>query len=631
LDIRILVVAPFSDLAGVTEAVLLERKNELSGKVKIAVGNLQDGVAQAKRAIGEGIEVIVSRGGTASLIARQVDIPVVEIQVTVLDVLRALRKAGETPAKVGVCGFSNVIYGAEDMESLWGITLREIVLENEEEAETKIGAAVRDGVGLIIGDAISVRTAARFGIEGILIESGKEAIYKAIKEAEMLGQVRRKEQERSELLKTIVDTSTDGIIATDNTGAVTFFNPKAEEILRLHRVKVVGQNINKVVPSIDLGDVLARGTPKVGDIQQFGDKTLAINGIPIKVKGEVMGAVATIHSVTQLQQFEQAVRKKLYAKGWVARIKITDMVGSSPVMQDVKRKAIQYAQTGSTILLTGESGTGKEMLAQSIHNLSKCKNGPFIAVNCAALPESLLESELFGYQEGAFTGAKRGGKAGLFELAHGGTIFLDEIGEMPLPLQSRLLRVLQEREVMRLGGGSVIPVNIRIIAATNQNLAELMKDKKFRQDLFYRLDVLRIQMPPLRERIEDIPLLTEQLIKKMQHVRAQVTDISEAALRFLQTCLWRGNVRELANTLERAMLLSGGPVIEEYDVKEAFSGETTLQGAAEFDPLTDNLADIEQKTLERVLREEGYNYSRAAGRLGIHRTTLWRKLNGNKA
>ncbi len=268
------------------------------------------------------------------------------------------------------------------------------------------------------------------------------------------------------------------------------------------------------------------------------------------------------------------------------------------------------------------------MLVQSIHNASPRSAGPFVAVNCAAIPEALLESELFGYEEGAFTGARRGGRQGLFELAHGGTLFLDEIAEMPLALQARLLRVLQEKSVMHLGGSGVIPVDVRIIAATNRNLPVMVERQEFRQDLYYRINILRIYMPALKERIEDIPGLVLSMIARLYQINPGITGIDDGALEYLRTCQWPGNIRQLANTVERAMLLSDGPVISSRDMLKACDDGSHPAVRQEMPPGSpDNLARLEQQTLQRVLCEEEFNYSRAAARLGIHRTTLYRKLN----
>ena len=632
MEARILFVAPFAGLAKLAEEVVAERFADSSHFIKVVKGDLQECIAIVKQAVEDGVEVIVSRGGTASLIKKNVNIPTVHIQVTVMDVLRALRQSAEYPEKIGIAGFENVIYGCEDLATLLGITFVEIALKNEDEAPEKIAAAVENGVELIVGDAISTKLAARIGVQGALIQSGKEAIYKAINEAALIAHIRREEQEKSELLGTVIDTSAEGIIATDTNDRITIFNPMAEKIFQVSHLEAIGNQLQTVIPQFSLAGN-DDSSEKMADVQRIGDKTLTIKYNQIKVKGEIIGSIYNFQNVSQLQQLEQNVRKKLHAKGLVARIKMADIVGLSPACNALKRKATKYALTQSTILITGESGTGKEMLVQSIHNVSTRADGPFVAVNCAALPENLLESELFGYAEGAFTGAKKGGRQGLFELAHGGTLFLDEIGEMPLSLQSRLLRVLQEKAVMHLGGDTVIPVDVRIVAATNQNLAKLIEEKNFRQDLYYRLNILRIHMPTLRERIEDIPLLAKEMIKKMKHINGKVTGVHLDAREYLKQRSWPGNIRQLANTVERAMLLSSGPIISKQDMIEAYDeeGESVGEGSREKGEMKDSLALVEHEILLRVLREEEYNYNRAATRLGIHRTTLWRKLNAKAA
>ena len=231
------------------------------------------------------------------------------------------------------------------------------------------------------------------------------------------------------------------------------------------------------------------------------------------IKGYSHGAVATFQPIGAIQASEQKIRLTSHKRGLIAKNTLADIAGESDPIVQAKEQAKLYAQSDSTVIIVGETGTGKEIFAQAIHNASPRARGPFVAINCAALPENLLESELFGYEGGAFTGARKEGKPGLFELAHGGTIFLDEIGEMSLAVQARLLRILEEREVMRLGGDRVIPVDVRVIAATNKDLFHKVTQKSFRQDLFYRLCVLQLRLPPLRERLEDIPHLLERFFK----------------------------------------------------------------------------------------------------------------------
>lgn len=628
MEAKILLVAPFADLAKLAEEVVAERFADSRHLIKVVKGDLQECMALVKEAIEEGAEAIISRGGTAKLIEKNVDIPTVHIEVTVMDVLRALKESGEYPEKIGIAGFENVIYGCEDLATLLGITFVEIPLKNEAEAHHKIGLAAQSGVELIVGDAISTKLASQMGLKGVLIQSGKEAIYKAINVAELIARVRRQEKEKAELLRTVINTSAEGIIATDVKNEITMLNPMAEKIFHVSQLEVVGKALQCMIPFMTLPETDDQAD-KMADVQSIGDKTFTIKRKKIQVKNEHIGFVYNFQNVSQLQQLEQNVRKKLHAKGLVAHVKMDEIIGESLACHDLKRKASKYALTQSTILITGESGTGKEMLVQSIHNLSTRASGPFVAVNCAALPENLLESELFGYVEGAFTGAKKGGRQGLFELAHGGTIFLDEIGEMPLTLQPRLLRVLQEKEIMPLGGNSVIPIDVRIIAATNRSLLKLIEENKFRQDLYYRLNILRLQMPALADRIEDIPLLAKHMIQRKQQLNQSITGLDKAAGDFLMQCDWPGNIRQLENTMERAMLLSEGPVITKRDVVEAYDEEEELLDDRPRKKVKsqDRLVEVEQDTLLRVLLEEDYNYSRAAERLGIHRTTLWRKLN----
>jgi transcriptional regulator with PAS, ATPase and Fis domain len=311
-------------------------------------------------------------------------------------------------------------------------------------------------------------------------------------------------------------------------------------------------------------------------------------------------------------------------------------------MQQILLKAKKYAKTDSTILITGESGTGKELMAQSIHNAGLRKDGPFVAVNCAAISESLLESELFGYADGAFTGAKKGGKPGVFELAHGGTLFLDEIGEISTKIQAILLRVLQEKEIMRVGGDRMIPVDVRVIAATNKDLWESVQKGLFREDLFFRLNVLRLQMPSLRERKDDIPLILNRLLR--QHKVSFLTweQLPEMLKQFFLDYDWPGNIRQLENVVERMVLnLDTLTQIEDF-IEEILYENSGKRAELSGNPLRENILpmtksgkivltpssmeEMEIEILEQMLKMYNNNRSLVADKLGISRTTLWKKL-----
>lgn len=634
MDIKTTIMSPFPSLYKTALEVIEERAAEWAGTVNVVLlKSLGTGVAESRAEIAKGAEVIVSRGNTAARIEKQVQIPVVHIQVTAVDIMQALKQVGDCHAQVGVMGFPDVVYECEKVGELMGISIRELPPQDDiEDAHCVIKKAIDAGISVIIGDNSASSIAVKFGIQGILIESGKNAVYKAIKEAERIAAVQRKEMgrvklemERAKLLNTIIESSTDGIVAVDKEARITYFNPIAQEIFKRTAEQAISKNVIDVIDNTKLLDVLQSGAPQLADIQHIGKKVIATKRVPIKVNDEIVGAIASFQDVTQLQMFEQTIRQKLHSKGLVAKATLGQVVGSSQVMQLLKERTGKFAGTESTVLITGESGTGKEMLAQSVHNLSERKLGPFVAINCGALPESLLESEMFGYEQGAFTGAKRGGKVGLFELAHGGTIFLDEVGEMPLPLQSRLLRVLQEKEVMRLGADRVIPVDVRVIAATNQDLETLVDEKKFRNDLYYRLNILRLCIPPLRERADDIPELVEHFLRLYGRINAGIAGIGPRAIRLLQLCPWNGNVRELASVLERVMLLARGPIIEEADIKEVMPPNAGMPKAAAPGPEF-SLKQMEQEAIMQMLIEEEFNYTKLSARLGISRQTLWRRM-----
>lgn len=629
MRLRIGLVAPYDELARLAEEV----SRELGLSLDIRVGDLAQGVAVARDMARRGTEVIISRGGTALVIEESVDLPVIAIEVSGYDVLRGLHAASQLGSPVGVVGFKNVIYGAASIRSILGLDIREILLESENEAEGKIKEAVKAGIKVIVGDAVSVRTAKNLGIQGVLIRSGKEAILQAINLAERAAIIRRREHERTEQLRAILDYAYEGIISIDARGSIAVFNPSAEKILGIKATKALGKPVDQVLPGLRFP--LGGGGSELNEVISLGKSLVVANSIPISINGENVGAVITFQDVTGIQKLEAKVRKTLYLKGHVARYTLDDLVGESPPLGSLLEEARYFASTDSTILITGETGTGKEMLAQGIHNASKRRDGPFVAINCAALPESLLETEIFGYEEGAFTGARKGGKPGLFELAHGGSVFLDEIGEMSLNLQARLLRVLERKEVMRVGGDRVIPVNVRVLAATHRDLVKAVKEGTFREDLFYRLNVLNLRIPPLRQRRQDIPLLIQHFLVLFQREQdIGPANLDESAIEALRQYDWPGNVRELRNVVERLALMNRGSRIGRKEVSRVLSQMAGIENIEEGNdgessgmiPIRGTLEEIETRVIQNVLAACHGNRSDAARRLGISRSTLWRKL-----
>ena len=367
----------------------------------------------------------------------------------------------------------------------------------------------------------------------------------------------------------------------------------------------------------------------------FNHATCVANYIPIREQGLLAGAVLTLQEASVIQRADTNIRTERRVRNLAARYHFHQMVGSSSAFVHARLAAERYAATNSTVLITGESGTGKELFAQSIHNASSRRDKPFVAVNCAAFPEPLLESELFGYEEGAFTGSRKGGKPGLFEVAHTGTIFLDEIGDMPLSLQTRLLRVLQEKEVVHLGSAQPIPIDVRIVAATYQDLAQRAKDGLFRVDLYYRLNILHLHLPALRERVDDIPILALQMLHASLRRAGSSLPADQALaplMPYLRSYRWPGNVRELENVAERlAVSLSAWQSATDInyggfskDFPEIFSDKPV-----EADPSPLSHRPLGAAALSEVMAQAGGNRKVAARMLGISRTTLWRHLKAN--
>nr|SUY82741.1 sigma-54-dependent transcriptional regulator [Clostridioides difficile] len=378
---------------------------------------------------------------------------------------------------------------------------------------------------------------------------------------------------KADELNSIINLSNLGMAMVSDKGNIIICNNSLRDILDIQS-NIIGKNIDEL-ENENIKKIFSLSKAH-DEVIKFNNKYLNVNKYNIESFGRVTGYYFCIQEITYIRKLEQNLSKKLREKGQVARYTFDDIKTVSTKMERTKKLGMKIAESDYTILITGESGTGKELMAQSIHNASPRHSQPFIAINCAAMPENLLESELFGYEEGAFTGALKGGKKGLFEQANNGTIFLDEIGDMPIYLQSKLLRVLQENQVMRVGGENVIDIDVRVIAATNKNLLEMIKGDRFRADLYYRINVLPINIPPLRERKEDIEVMLKHFMKRKRAISQDVQDIINAYE-------WPGNIRELKNTAMYINIMSSEDVILINDlphnllnITEDFSKEISI-------------------------------------------------------
>ena len=628
---KICLVATYRELVQLAEEI----KAELNLPIDIVQGDLEAGTRQAIKAEKAGAKIIISRGGTATMIRQHVGIPVVEIRVTGNDVFRALYPVSGADRVLGILGYRNAVMGCRSAAQILGISIHEIILSMEEGKTDWDGvrAQVRKligerGVNTFIGDT-SVVTHLDFPeLDVRLITSGRESIMPAVEEALNILAIQEEEQKTTQRFQAILNFVHDGIVATDEKGNITVLNPAAERTFHVSEAQALGRPVAAVIPDTRIAEVLKSGKPEIGQLQGIRDGHILTNRIPITVDGSVKGVVATFQEVTQIQDAERTIRQKLYGKGFVTKYTFADILTADARMKNLIEVARNYALTGATVLIEGESGVGKELFAQSIHVHSLNSRGPFVAVNCAALPSELLESELFGYVEGAFTGAKKSGKIGLFELAHTGTIFLDEIGDMDKRLQARLLRVLEERRVMRLGSDSLIPVSVRVIAATNIDLRKQVSSGHFRNDLYYRLNGLNLAIIPLRGRPGDIPLLAECFFEffSREHGRKVKALPSEIA-RLLGEYHWPGNVRELRNIVERIVILAGKDEVHVPTVRMMVDDLLCAPGQSgshgdDGELLNGTLHEIKGRIIRRVLREEGWNKSRTARRLDIDRMTV---------
>lgn len=445
----------------------------------------------------------------------------------------------------------------------------------------------------------------------------------------------------------------EGTIAVNRQARIVWINDKyAAKVGITDPHNVLGMEIEKVLPASKLREVVESGQPSMLDLMAFGAEHFVVTRIPLRDEdGTLVGALGFVlfdrarHLKPLMAKFNALQNELLatqseLAKARRARYTIAGFIGASAAASEVKRQARRAAQLNATVLIRGETGTGKELLAQGIHNLSPRANGPFVAVNVAAIPETLVEAELFGTAPGAFTGADRKARIGKFEVANGGTLFLDEIGDLPLTLQAKLLRVLQEQEVEPLGSNQVKSLNVRVIAATHINLEDKVAAGQFRDDLYYRLNVLALHVPPLRDRCEDIPTLVEHLLDDIANRSGQAPmELSSEALALLGQQAWKGNVRELRNLLERAQLDAEGPFLDAAQLQPLLTtGGVVVKTQPKVQPdvvpvkdapltlLAESMAHAECQAIQHALAACDGNRRRAASELGISRASLYNKL-----
>lgn len=467
-------------------------------------------------------------------------------------------------------------------------------------------------------------------IEGVYIIFQKLDIYKEF--------IRQFDDgiESSPLLNTVMEATNDAIVYVNKDGYIEILSKPYAEFLGVDREIAIGKHVREVIENTRMDIVIETGVSEIAQVQEIKGKKMIATRIPVFVNGKVVGAVGKVlfKDVDELNSLYMKINKiekelNLYKDEFKkvnkAKYALDSIISVSKSMESLKELTKRAAKTNSNVLILGESGTGKELFAHAIHNNSRRIDAPFIKVNCGAIPYELLESELFGYEEGSFTGARKGGKIGKFKAADGGTIFLDEIGDLPMNMQVKLLRVLQDKEIERIGSNFSEKIDVRVIAATNKDLEKMVSEGMFRLDLYYRLNVVSIKIPPLRERKEDIPILSRHLVDKISRgENIRVDKISDNTLEYLKNYDWPGNVRELENILERAInFLEEETIIKPEHLPSKITGMTRNK---QMKSLKSILEEVEKQSIIDSLIISNGNKTLAANALDISRTSLYEKI-----
>ncbi len=587
----------------------------------------------------KGAKCIIARGRIAHIVDNLGLIPVVDFNPRPFDLCLALSKIPKNIKEVVVVVYEprthynpfsdSVIKGIEQIS---GRSLRPVFLSYS--PQNSIGEVIakefEKGSTWFVGTLSVVNIVRERGFHAIELVSGQGALRDAIDKALYILENQKRIMMEAAILNDVIDITKQGVITTDEKGTVTAINNHAARLLLKEKVKL-GSTLGTI--SDDLMQSIKNGEAIEAKIFSYGDKNIVINQKPMFLENEVIGAVINIQDTEVIEQLEGKIRSQLRQRGLVARWDFNDILGKSEAIQETKKEAFAYAKTDFNILISGETGTGKEMLAHSIHQASNKNEGPFIVVNCSALPETLLESELFGYDPGAFTGAKKEGKAGLFELANGGTIFLDEINSVNYPTQAKLLRVIEDKRVMRLGSDRFITSDVRVISASNRNLWDMVSDGIFRIDLYFRLNELSLFIQPLRNRAEDISVFIDNFLHRYDNRGYKKEEILALIQKTAPCYGWPGNVRELENLLKRIITLMDRIPIKDLSAKIREEFLVTQDPGLEegLKVSLGSLDEMENELILQVARICNNDMQKIAACLGVSSATGWRRLKKARA
>jgi len=603
----------------VVEQALMELDSEYIGFVECHIAEVKD---VSQQLVINGCQIVLCTGATASYLQRILPIEIQVIRTGMFDVIQAISNL-QRYQRIALLGKHSSTVNLENYSEVFKIDIRQFSYDSYLDAKRTVQTIKKEGFDAVIGSPIAVELALNEGLVGhlaITVSSIKDLLTNALAILEK----RKREQATLIRLNEIFNHLNEGICFITRHHQISFINTSMAKLLNKSPTEVLNKPVLKILSDLDLNI----DSSKSHQVLDINHKKLAIHILALE-NDYINGYILNVQELNALE-YSSGEFRKASSNSFSTRYNFHQLSTKNNNFQSIIDLAKAYSQTASTILITGESGTGKEVLSQSIHNYSDRAKSPFVAINCASFPESLLESELFGYEEGTFTGAKKGGRIGLIESAHNGTLFLDEIGDMPLHLQTRLLRVLQEKQITRLGASVSHNINIRVIAATHANLEELVAKGEFRSDLYFRLNILRLSIPPLRDRPEDILDLAETFLKK--HNKS-IHNMPDKILLLLKKYDWPGNIRELENIIERIQILLH--LIQDADqddflpfhLPELFSKAHLVEPSASL-----KKAEVNQESIliKKAIKEMNGNLELTAKKLGISRTTLWRKMKRNE-
>lgn len=613
--------------------LIFERTKELfkekieEGAVLVCQVGVKTLVQEAEKLVEQGADAIIARGGTyQDLSCTNLGIPVIRLVISASDILLSLNFAAKEYKKVKLVLHKSINFDPEDYKDLIHIEVECYRYGHLDELVEILNHLQTDTDSVVVGSGAIRELLVQNHLNFINIMVQTTTLMDTYMEAQRLLRQIRSEAHKANLLESVLYNIQDGVVIISMSGEILHFNRKSEELLTLKGKDVLNQNIQKIFPdfSVDQYQHLKSGE-NTKKIIRMKDRNVAVSVSLFLPEDSEKQIILTLHNINEIQQMERHIRYVMAKKGLIAEYRFEDIQTQSENMKAVIEQAKRISKFDGTVLIYGKSGTGKELFAQSIHNYSRRWNGPFVAVNCAAISESLLESELFGYVGGAFTGARKEGKVGMFELAHKGTIFLDEINSMSPSVQSKILRVIEQHEVMRVGSDYIIPLDVRIIAASNKALDKNVKEGGFRQDLYFRLNTFELHIPSLNQRKGDILYLFRKFLGEYSGAEPDQIVIPPEFVALLESHNWWGNVRELRSVALRY---------------HAFYGDNSKQEILRIDQtdspslLTEDMKiDLKQldKTIEQLviqsLLNQNMSKSDIAKALGISRQALFKKMN----